>query len=106
MWSSDSFAPVSARSLSDPSLTSGFSLKPPCHISVMLTVFQIFTLFFMVIFGVMYHEVWASLAAQLVKNLPAMQEVWVGMPVHAPKTPQGERPPGTELAEGQGRGAP
>ena len=72
----------------------------------MLTVFQIFTLFFMAIFGVMYHEVWASLAAQLVKNLPAMQEVWVGMPVHAPKTPQGERPPGTELAEGQGRGAP
>lgn len=60
----------------------------------------------MVIFGVRYHEVWASLAAQLVKNLPAMQEAWVGMPICAPKTPQGECPPGTELAEGKGRGAP
>ena len=106
MWSLDSFAEVSAWSLSHPSLTSGLSLKPPCHISVILTVFQIFTLFFMVIFGVRYHEVWVSLAAQLVKNLPAMQEAWVGMPVRAPKTPRGECPPGTELAEGQGRGAP
>lgn len=60
----------------------------------------------MVIFGVRYHEVWASLAAQLVKNLPAMQEAWVGMSICAPKTPQGECPPGTELAEGKGRGAP
>lgn len=78
----------------------------PCHILVILTVFQIFTLFFMVPFGVRYREVWASLVAQLVKNLPAMQETWVGMPALTPKTPQGECPPGTELAEGQGREAP
>ena len=75
-----------------------------CHILVILTVFQIFTLFFMVLFGVRYREVWASLVAQLVKNLRAMQETWVCMPTLAPKTPQGECPSGTELAEGQGRG--
>ena len=43
------------------------------YTSFLLIIFNSFIIFFIWV----YHIIWASLVAQMVKNLPAMQETWL-----------------------------
>ena len=75
-----------------------------CHILVILTVFQIFTLFFMVLFRIRYREVWASLVAQLVKK-SACHAGDLGLYAYTcPKDSTGRMSPRHRACRGTGKG--